>query len=102
MAAQRVRAIGPTTRSFGAPRAPSQPHTSAVEGLVNEATTLPVPSVKFMTLPLVRPENLVFGRSPKGTTVSVLVVYAFHARLMYGSRYVALIRPASAALPGAR
>ena len=81
-----MRAIGPTTWSSGAPSAPSQPHTFAVDGLVNEATVAPVPSVKLMTCPLVRPENLVSGRSPNGTTVSVLPVYAFHADAMYGSR----------------
>jgi hypothetical protein len=53
-----------------------------VDGLVNEATVAPVPSVKLKTFPLVRPENLVSGRSPNGTTVSVLPAYAFHAESM--------------------
>src|SRR5512139_4215251 len=100
-AAQRVRAIGPTTWSLGAPRAPSQPHTLLVEGLLNDATCWPEPLVKVMTEPLVRPKYLMPGWSVKGTTVSVLDVYAFQALVMYGSRYVALNSPASAALPGA-
>jgi hypothetical protein len=100
-AAHRVREIGPTTRSFGAGRSPSQPQTLADEGLLNDATCWPALFVNLMTLPDVRPKYLVFGWSPKGTTVRVLVVYAFHADVMYESRYVALNRPAPAALPGA-
>src|SRR3954463_8692333 len=100
-AAQSVRAIGPTTWSFGAPRAPSQTHTLAVVGRLNEATGWPEEFVKVITVPLVRPKYFTFGWSVNGCTVSVLVVYAFQALAMYGSRYVALNSPASAALPGA-
>src|SRR4051794_24736539 len=93
-AAHRVRAIGPTTLSLGAPSAPSQPHTLGVLGLVNDATFLPEASVKFRTSPVVRPENFTFGWSVNGTTVSVFDRYAFHASVMYGSRYVGLVSPA--------
>jgi hypothetical protein len=81
-AAHRVREIGPTTRSLGAGRSPSQPHTLADDGRLKDATCWPAVLVKFMTLPDVRPKNLVLGWSPKGTTVSVLVVYAFQADAM--------------------
>ena len=78
--------MGPTTRSFGACRAPSQPHTSALLGRLNDATCWPEPLVNVIVVPEVRPKYLRFGWSPNGTTVSVLPVYAFHADAMYGSR----------------
>ena len=54
-AAQSVREIGPTTWSFGAGRSPSHPQTLAEEGRLKEATTWPLPLVKVMVLPEVRP-----------------------------------------------
>src|SRR3954467_4268262 len=72
-AAQSVREIGPTTRSFGAGRSPLQPQTLADDGLLKEATVAPDELVKFMTLPDVRPKYLVLGWSANGTTVSVLL-----------------------------
>src|SRR4051794_40854650 len=100
-AAQSVRAIGPTTWSFGAPRAPSQPQTLLVDGRLNEATCWPAAFVKVITVPLVWPKYFTFGWSVNGCTVRVLDAYAFQALAMYGSRYVELNSPASAALPGA-
>jgi hypothetical protein len=50
-AAQRLGAIGPTTRSFGAPRLPSQPRTFDEVGSVKLATCAPVASVKVVTAP---------------------------------------------------
>lgn len=81
-AAHSVRAIGPTTRSFGANRSLSQPHTDEDEGLLNEATAAPDVLVKVMTFPEVRPKYFTFGWSRNGVTVSVLLVYAFHADVM--------------------
>ena len=42
--------------------------------------------MNVMTVPEVRPKYLVPGWSANGTTVSVLLAYAFQAEAMYGSR----------------
>ena len=60
----------------------------------------PAPLVKFMTLPLVRPKYLVFGWSVNGTTVSVLVVYAFQAEVMYGVEVGRAEQPGAGGLAG--
>src|SRR5262249_55670344 len=85
-AAHSVREMGPTTRSFGAGRSPSQPHTLAEDGRLKDATTAPDVFVKVITFPLVRPKYFVLGWSATGTTVKTLPVYAFHAPAMYESR----------------
>ncbi|GAB2957297.1 hypothetical protein GCM10027184_00090 [Saccharothrix stipae] len=53
-----VRAIGPTTWSFGARRALSQPHTFDVDGLADDATCRPDESVRFIVVPDARRSRL--------------------------------------------